>query len=485
MEMLQRNDFITPTFNGDLRMDKPPLHYYFMISAYKLFGINAFSARLFSALFGLATTLLLYFFGSKLYNKNVGFYTALIFISSLHIIFQFHWSVPDPYLICFLTLAFGSLACFYTFHQKKWIYLFYVAVGLGCLTKGPVAIALPAFSAFVYIIASGNFNIYVIKQHKILTGILIVLLIAAPWYILVHLATDGAWTKGFFLDHNIGRFSSEMEGHGAPFIVMFLFAYTGVLPFSVFLFHAIKLAWRRKRTENGLFFLLISALCIITFFSVSRTKLPGYIAPSLPLLAFIVGRYLAYLQKLNYIPKRLKLSAIITLIIATIIPPAVYFALHVEPLFKDLAYLGWPFIIMPIGAFMGFRFLSKMKWNQAYLAYALSFILAITYLYIFAMPRIDRKTPTYKTKDILNASTDVVAYKRYNPAFNFELKHDIPVLETPEALEHHISKHPESTIITTRKFYRKLAGDTTKYDVLFMGKDLFESPHTIIMKQKE
>ncbi len=54
-EMLQRGDFIVPTFNGELRVDKPPLHYFFMMAAYKMFGINEFAARFFSVIMGLLT----------------------------------------------------------------------------------------------------------------------------------------------------------------------------------------------------------------------------------------------------------------------------------------------------------------------------------------------------------------------------------------------------------------------------------------------
>ncbi|MDH5250584.1 MAG: glycosyltransferase family 39 protein, partial [Cyclobacteriaceae bacterium] len=66
MEMYQRNDWVVPTFNGELRTDKPPLHYYLMQLSYRVFGINAFSARLYATVMGLLTVWVVYFFGRKL-----------------------------------------------------------------------------------------------------------------------------------------------------------------------------------------------------------------------------------------------------------------------------------------------------------------------------------------------------------------------------------------------------------------------------------
>ncbi len=60
-EMLQHNDWVVPTFNGELRTDKPVLHYYFMMIAYKVFGINEFSARFFSAILGVLTVIITYY----------------------------------------------------------------------------------------------------------------------------------------------------------------------------------------------------------------------------------------------------------------------------------------------------------------------------------------------------------------------------------------------------------------------------------------
>ena len=107
-EMLERGDLIVPTFNYELRTDKPPLHYYFMMISYKLFGVNEFSARFFSSVFGGLLVLITFLFAKRYYGIYVAFFSFLILISSLHMAVQFHMAVPDPYLIFWINASLFS-----------------------------------------------------------------------------------------------------------------------------------------------------------------------------------------------------------------------------------------------------------------------------------------------------------------------------------------------------------------------------------------
>ncbi|MDQ7056367.1 MAG: glycosyltransferase family 39 protein [Persephonella sp.] len=151
-EMLEREDFVVPTFNYQLRTDKPPLHYYFMMLSYSIFGINEFSARLFSAVFGALTVLMTFLFARRYFEEKVAFFSFIVLISSLHTSIQFHMAVPDPYLIFLIN---ASLFSFYAGLKERkiyFIYLFYLFMGLGVLSKGPVAVVLPTAIATVYLL---------------------------------------------------------------------------------------------------------------------------------------------------------------------------------------------------------------------------------------------------------------------------------------------------------------------------------------------
>src|SRR5690606_10874336 len=115
-EMLEQGEWVVPTFNYELRTDKPPAHYYFMMLSYSIFGVNEWAARFFSAIMGSATILLTFWFGARYFNRQTGVWAAMALLASLHFNIQFHMSVPDPYLISFFT---ASLFFFYAFWNEQ------------------------------------------------------------------------------------------------------------------------------------------------------------------------------------------------------------------------------------------------------------------------------------------------------------------------------------------------------------------------------
>ena len=107
-EMLRRSDWIVPSFNEELRTDKPILVYWFMLTSFHLFGVSEFSARLASSLMAVGTTLLTYHLGRKLYSAYVGFLAGLILCTCLLFSAVGRSVTPDSTLIFFVTLTFAS-----------------------------------------------------------------------------------------------------------------------------------------------------------------------------------------------------------------------------------------------------------------------------------------------------------------------------------------------------------------------------------------
>lgn len=142
-EMFQKSEWIVPTFNDELRTLKPPLHYYFMIVAYKIGGINPFTTRFFSSLFGAFTILLTFFFAHRYLGRIPAWWAVFVLWSSLHFNIQIHMAVPDPYLIFFMTLLFFLFFHFLQTQKTIHLYGMYIAMGLCVLLKGPFAILLP------------------------------------------------------------------------------------------------------------------------------------------------------------------------------------------------------------------------------------------------------------------------------------------------------------------------------------------------------
>src|SRR5690606_6006756 len=142
-EMFVNGNWIVPTFNGELRTDKPVLHYWFMMFSYEIFGVNAFSARFFSAVFVVLSLMATYHFTRKFLSRKMALITVFLLCSSIFFMQEFHLAVPDPYLIFFISFGLYNFYDFYKNKKRLSLLFFYVSLGLGILAKGPVAIALP------------------------------------------------------------------------------------------------------------------------------------------------------------------------------------------------------------------------------------------------------------------------------------------------------------------------------------------------------
>ncbi len=345
-EMLARNDWVVPTFNAELRTHKPVLTYWFMMAGYKAFGVTEFGARFWSAVLGIGTVLMTYHIGRRLFNAAVGFWAGLVTSTALWFAVASRIATPDSVLVFFSTLPIliYVLAAFEPrdeagedvqetrlrraaepFPRAWWVSLaMYAAMGMAILAKGPVGIVLPTAVVGMFLLivrrpegptsASGGrlrrvlgvfAPLNVIRagwSMRPLTAVVVALAVSLPWYVLVHQRTGGAWTRGFFLEHNLGRATNAMEGHGGGGLlyVLYLLYYPVVtlvafLPWSVFLIESLMEAGKRLARRDPWRLGYILALCWIgvylVAFSIAATKLPSYVTPMYPALGLIVAAY--------------------------------------------------------------------------------------------------------------------------------------------------------------------------------------------------
>jgi len=479
-EMLVSGDYIMPYFNGQLRTDKPPLHYFFMAASYKVFGVSAFSARFFSAVFGALTILISFLFCCKYLGEKAGLITALVLLSSLHFNFQMRLSVPDPYLIFLMTASFMCFYSFLTENRKLWILLMYVCFGLGLLTKGPIALALPGLIMLIFLIWIKKINWGMIRSFQIPAGIIIVLLISLPWYWLNYKASNGVWTDGFFFKHNLQRFSDPMEGHGGFFLLPLFMVIAGLLPLGIFSIQAMFLAWHRRSNELLLYCLSI-VLGIIIFFSFSQTKLPNYTAPAYPFIAILIGFFLSEPDGLNLSFKKLKWAFVFYTIIAFAIPVAVYFGLMADKNLQDTAGVWIWFIPIPTGVLIGWYFIRKNEISKFIISISLSFILSNVLFFAKAYPGVYGINPVAGSLELLKNKPELVYYKMMNSAYIFNLERLVPAIHSQDSLSLFLKNHPGALVISRKEFENEIraAGKMTS---IFEQKDIFENPVTVIYR---
>lgn len=472
-EMLLRHDWIVPTFNGELRTDKPALHYWLMMLAYKTFGVHEWTARLFATIMGLSTIFITWFFTKKLFDKATALFAAIFLCCSAQFLFEFRLSVPDPFLIFFTTLGLFGLYVYLTTLQWKWIVMAAIALGLAALAKGPVALALPGLTALLFAFFQKKWK--PLFSIKIIVAAILFLCVTVPWYWAVHKATAGAWTKGFFFEHNLNRFSSTMEGHGGPFIITPLIVFIGLLPGSIFIFSALKRkyqVWQQPFTQ----FAAIVSLVYIVFFSISRTKLPNYPMPCYPFVAIVLANWAAkFVSERKPIP----LYAILTLfIISLVLPVAGYLALNYEVSTHQLAPLALCIVILPVGLLVLLMARTKKIFEKIVLPiiflYAIFNCLFIDVLY----PIIYNNNPVTLSIPILNTNDKVVAFQDYNPAYNFYLPHNVEVIQKKDSLR--LLSSQQKIIVLTRKD-RLAMLDTTAYKIKIIAHDIFENPTSVVL----
>jgi len=344
-EMFERGDWLVPTYNYELRTDKPIMLYWLMLSSFNLLGVSEFAARLPSACMATVTVFCVYLLGRRLFDKRVGFWAAMMLSTALFYVTIARISTPDSTLVGFITLAMLTFVYSVPTSAAGWgtpylpesrdrefcvpkaawqFLLLYGIMGLAVLTKGPVGFLLPCAVIGLFLLCqkdcpylpanlswrkpleSSNeillflasfwapsrfFRALAAMRPFTLAGC--VLAVALPWYVAVGFATNGAWLEGFLGDHNVGRFSAPMEGHSGPIFYYVIAILMGFFPWSCFLPISLYLANRYKslipRERRSLMFLLCWAGVYFVFFSIARTKLPNYVVPCYPPLALIVA----------------------------------------------------------------------------------------------------------------------------------------------------------------------------------------------------
>jgi hypothetical protein len=417
-----------------------------------------------------------YFFVKKYSSQRQAFITALVLLASTHFLFEFRMSVPDPYLI-FLNIA--SIFTAYSFFSEKknyWLWICAITMGLGTLAKGPVAIALPGAAIFTWLIWQKRLK--EILSWKILVAGIIMIGVAVPWYLLVHKETNGEWTKGFFLQHNFGRFSEPMEGHGGPFIIVPLIILLGLLPASIFIGESFR-KFKIRFSDPFLSLAFCVVAIFVVFYSISSTKLPNYAMPCYPFVAIILGSFINKAWEEN---KARLYPFIILLILNIALPVAAYFGIKNEVNTKGMESLAAFLLILTTAAIIAFYFLLKKNFRKAaistFIIYSIFHIVMFNWLY----PSIYKQNPMSKTIDMAKKYENVVSYQIFHPSYTFYLPERVPVFKDLDSLKTYLQAN-KAAVISRKNFADELMSIGLKEQASIH--DLFEGNTTVIYSNPE
>lgn len=302
-EMFARGDWVTPTLAGHTWFEKPALLYWMMMSAFKLFGVTEGAARLGSALSGLVTILCLWWVAARTEHeagfaaRGLGAVAASVAATTAGLLVFSRGASFDAPLTMTVTAA---LACFFlaegeqrdAARRRTLLVGFYAAAGASLLAKGLAgAVIIGGVVAVYLLIRRKPFEIF---RLGLGWGLLLTLMVAALWYGPVIARHGHAFVDEFFLQHHLARFTSNRYHHPQPFYFYLPITALLALPWTAFLASALfdltKMNWRAQDSLTRMRLLAFVWLAVpVAFFSLSGSKLPGYVLPALPGAALLAG----------------------------------------------------------------------------------------------------------------------------------------------------------------------------------------------------
>ena len=291
-EMLQSGDWIMPTCNGELRLEKTPLSYWLVAALAKITGkINEFSARLPSAIFAVLSVAAILYFINQWLSFRIATLSALVWATSFGYVRYARDARPEMSLTFFITLCLLSFYSGITAKTRKkqviYMLVFWISFGLAMLAKGPAPLPLlliPIFSCLA-----------IFRQWKILpkllpvTGIIIFLAIVLPWPLAIGHRVNWdliIWKQNFF-----DRFLGEYAPGNYPFYFYLLYIFAFAAPWVAFVPAALTSPfykiWGQK--QKTMLFLWLWFVADLVFLTISGGKRKHYILPLMPAIAILTG----------------------------------------------------------------------------------------------------------------------------------------------------------------------------------------------------
>jgi len=257
-EMVLSGDWITTTLYGENFYDKPILFNWLVALSFLVFGFTEFAARFPAAILGLGCVGVTYLLGRSMFGPTTGFLGGMILATSGMFIVLSRSVVHDISLVFFMTLALFFFYLGYTSEQRRKTYflLFYASLGFAVLAKGPMGVLLPGLIIGLLLLLKGKLRF--LKEMEMGWGVVVFLIVAAPWYVLISL-NNSDYAGYFFIENNIMRFLSLEARHARPFWFYFPVLLGGFSPWSFFLPLAFIRVFRggwKSMNERTLFLIL-------------------------------------------------------------------------------------------------------------------------------------------------------------------------------------------------------------------------------------
>ena len=312
--MLSSGDWVTARLDGIAYLEKPPLLYWTIAVSYEIFGVHDWAARIPVALSAVALSLLTAAFGIWAFGREAGFFAGLCMSTCVGLFLFTRVLFPDAMQTCTIALAMWAFLRVLDSeeqHPRTWAAVLAASLGIGLLLKSLIAIVFPVAAAGLYLICTRQlFSAYVWRRLRPLSGLLIILLIAAPWHILATLRNPPYFSftmksipgeyHGFLwffsVNEQLLRFLNlryPRDYNTVPRLYFWLFNLIWIFPWSVYLPAAAKLSYRPVDRAGRVRLLALCWIAFVMVFFTFSTTQEYYSMPCYPALALLIGSAIA------------------------------------------------------------------------------------------------------------------------------------------------------------------------------------------------
>jgi 4-amino-4-deoxy-L-arabinose transferase-like glycosyltransferase len=286
-EMRESGDYIHPTFNAEPRYHKPVLTYWLMLGGTALGGDNEFGARLVSAFMGMGTVLLVWTLGRRMFGPRIGRLAALVLATAPIMVAESKLATTDAPLMFFLVACLLALWELARAPSARWAAVFWVALALATLTKGPVGPAFLGVAGVASWAWGGPTACW--RRLRWRWGVPGFILLTAPWYVAIGIISGGDFYRVSMGHHVLHRMTTGMETHGGFPGYYVAFTLGVFYPWSALLPAALLAAWSRRRSNPALGFAAGWTLGPLIMLELVRTKLIHYYLPAYAGAALLVA----------------------------------------------------------------------------------------------------------------------------------------------------------------------------------------------------
>lgn len=475
-EMVATQDWITTRLNGIKYFEKPPLQTWMNAITFELFGLGEWQARLWTGLCGLLGIGLAAYTGTRVFNGRVGFYAALVLASSFFWAGMGHINTLDMGLSGMMTIALCALLMAQRNGvsregQRNWMLLCWAGMALAVLSKGLIGIVLPGAVLVLYCIFARDWAIW--KRLHLVKGLLLFFAICTPWFVAVSLRNP-EFPQFFFIHEHFQRFTTKIHSRTGPWYYFIPILVLGIIPWLGVFFQSLWKGTREQRDTagynslNGGRFqpkrlLLVWAVFIFVFFSISDSKLPSYILPIFPALALLIACYLeeADYKALAWAGSLVALPSAVALAFIPRVPSLAKDAYSLPLIQAHVPYLYAGALIFFVGGIAAIR-LARQHKDWAVTSLAATAFLAGQLLMLGHDPQgrysagVDY-VPALQAE--LKPETPIYLVGRYEQALPFYLRRTMTLVEHADEMEFGLKQEPQLWLPTIDAFVAQWVAD--------------------------